>query len=30
VYEEATALERAGGEIIELPRNDWQKIAEAA
>jgi hypothetical protein len=26
-YDEATDLERAGGKIIELPRNQWERIA---
>lgn len=29
-YDRATALEKLGGEIIELPKSDWQEIAEAA
>lgn len=28
-YEKATDLERAGGTIIELPKNQWQAIAES-
>jgi hypothetical protein len=29
-YDRASVLERLGGEIIELPKSDWQAIAEAA
>lgn len=29
-YETATALEKAGGELIELSRTDWRQISEAA
>lgn len=29
-YDRATELERLGGTILELPRADWRKIAEAA
>lgn len=29
-YDRATDLERFGGQIIELPRNEWQTLAEAA
>lgn len=29
-YDRATEFERMGGQVIELPRNDWQAIAEAA
>lgn len=29
-YDRATAFERIGGQIIELPANDWQEIAKAA
>ncbi len=29
-YERATEFERAGGELIELPRNQWEKLAKAA
>lgn len=29
-YDDATDLERLGGQIIELPRHEWQKMAEAA
>jgi hypothetical protein len=29
-YELATQLERAGGEVIELPRSDWEAVATAA
>ena len=29
-YDRATDFERMGGEIIELPANDWRRIAEAA
>jgi hypothetical protein len=29
-YDRATELERLGGQIIELPRSEWQPIAEAA
>ncbi len=29
-YDRATEFERMGGNVIELPRNDWQVIAEAA
>lgn len=29
-YDRATEFERAGGKVIELPRTQWEKIAEAA
>lgn len=29
-YDRATDFERIGGKIIELPANDWKRIAEAA
>ncbi len=29
-YERASELERLGGKIIELPRNDWQELLKAA
>lgn len=29
-YDEATELERAGGKILELSKNDWKLISEAA
>lgn len=29
-YDRATDLERVGGQLIELPSNDWRRIAEAA
>lgn len=29
-YDRATEFERAGGKVIELPRNQWEKIALAA
>ena len=29
-YDRATEFERMGGKVIELPRNDWQQIADAA
>lgn len=29
-YDRATQFERLGGQIIELPANDWKRIAEAA
>lgn len=29
-YDRATEFERAGGELIELPRNQWEKLAKAA
>lgn len=29
-YDRATELERMGGQILELPKTDWQEIAEAA
>lgn len=29
-YDRASELERLGGQIIELPRNDWKVLAEAA
>lgn len=29
-YDRATEFERVGGQIIELPRNEWQEIAKAA
>lgn len=29
-YDRATELEYAGGAVIELPRNEWERIAEAA
>lgn len=29
-YDRATDFERLGGKIIELPANDWRRIAEAA
>ncbi len=29
-YEEATMIERAGGEVLSLHPNDWKRIAEAA
>lgn len=29
-YETATQMERDGGRIIELPKSDWQRIAQAA
>lgn len=29
-YDRATALERLGGDVIELPKSDWQALAEAA
>ena len=29
-YDDATALERLGGQIIELPAKDWNQIAKAA
>jgi hypothetical protein len=28
-YERATALERLGGQVIELPRQDWEAISKA-
>lgn len=28
-YDRATEFERFGGNVIELPRNDWQRIADA-
>lgn len=29
-YDRASELERLGGEVIELPKNDWKVLAEAA
>lgn len=29
-YDRSTELERLGGIVLELPQNDWRKIAEAA
>lgn len=29
-YDRATEFERMGGKVIELPRNDWEVIAQAA
>ena len=29
-YDRATEFEALGGKLIELPRNDWQQLAEAA
>jgi len=29
-YDRATDFERMGGQLIELPANDWRRIAEAA
>lgn len=29
-YDRATELERIGGQVIELPRNQWEEIAQAA
>jgi hypothetical protein len=29
-YDRATELERCGGQVIELPRRDWERIAQAA
>jgi hypothetical protein len=29
-YEEATAMEKAGGQVVELSSRDWKEIAEAA
>lgn len=29
-YDRASDLERLGGQVIELPRNDWQVLAKAA
>lgn len=29
-YERASEFERAGGELIELPRNAWERLAKAA
>jgi len=29
-YDRASEFERLGGDIIELPKNDWRQIAEAA
>lgn len=29
-YDRASELERLGGQVIELPRNDWQVLAKAA
>lgn len=29
-YDRATEFERAGGKVIELPKNQWEKIAAAA
>ncbi len=29
-YDRASELERLGGQVIELPRNDWQVLAQAA
>ena len=29
-YDDATEMERTGGKVIELPRNDWERIARAA
>lgn len=29
-YDRATEFERAGGKVIELPRNDWEVLAKAA
>lgn len=29
-YDRATEFERAGGQLIELPRHDWEEIAKAA
>jgi hypothetical protein len=29
-YDRATEFERFGGRVIELPRNDWERIAKAA
>jgi hypothetical protein len=29
-YDRATDLERLGGQVVELSRNDWREIAEAA
>jgi len=29
-YDRASELERAGGQVIELAANDWERIAEAA
>lgn len=29
-YENSTAFERAGGELLELPKRQWQAISEAA
>jgi len=28
-YDRATELERCGGQVIELPRRDWERIAQA-
>ena len=28
-YDRATELERVGGQVIELPRNEWQRLAKA-
>lgn len=29
-YDRATELERAGAKVIEMPRNEWKQLAEAA
>jgi hypothetical protein len=29
-YDRASELERLGGKVIELPRNDWQKLLASA
>lgn len=29
-YDRATELERAGAKVIEMPRNEWRQVAEAA
>ena len=29
-YDRATELERLGGQVIELPKTDWQRIIEEA
>lgn len=29
-YDRATDLERVGAQVIELPRDDWKVLAEAA
>ena len=29
-YDRASDLERLGGQVIELPRNEWQQLLQAA